>query len=89
METPEFTGEMLLAGGTLLILLGLLVGWLIGRRTSTAGQKYREVERKLDQVLQDKKSMCYKTKKSRTINTKRISSTFSKRIPTHVNQHFN
>jgi uncharacterized membrane-anchored protein YhcB (DUF1043 family) len=36
-------------------MLGLLLGLSVGRRTSSAGQKYREVERKLDQVLQDKK----------------------------------
>ena len=55
MESPEFSREMLLAAGAVLAILGLLFGYLLGRRTSTATQKYREVERKLDQVLQDKK----------------------------------
>ncbi|TDG14757.1 DUF1043 family protein [Seongchinamella unica] len=37
------------------LVAGLGLGTLLGRRSSPAGQKYREVERKLDQVLQDKK----------------------------------
>lgn len=55
MELPELSLEILLAGGAALTLLGIFIGWAIGRRTSAAGQKYRDVERKLDQVLQDKK----------------------------------
>lgn len=38
------------------LVLGAGVGLLVGQRTSAAGQKHREVERKLDQVLQDKKA---------------------------------
>ena len=56
MESPEFSLELLWAAGAALTVLGLLIGWLIGRRTGTAAQKYRQVERKLDQVLQDKKA---------------------------------
>ena len=37
------------------LIAGLGLGTLLGRRSSPTGQKYREVERKLDQVLQDKK----------------------------------
>lgn len=55
MELPELTVEILLAGGAALTLLGILIGWAVGRRTSAADQKYRDVERKLDQVMQDKK----------------------------------
>ena len=55
MESPEVSQEVLLAAGAALAILGLLLGYLFGRRTSTAAQKYREVELKLDQVLQDKK----------------------------------
>jgi hypothetical protein len=55
VEATELGWETLLAGGAALVFLGLWLGWAIGRRTSTAGQKYREVERKLDQVMQDKK----------------------------------
>jgi uncharacterized membrane-anchored protein YhcB (DUF1043 family) len=55
VESPEFSREVLLAAGAVLAILGLLLGYMLGRRTSTAAQKYREVERKLDQVLQDKK----------------------------------
>ncbi len=43
-------------GGIILVVLGLGLGLSIGRRTSTQSQKNREVERKLDQVLQDKKA---------------------------------
>lgn len=38
------------------LIVGLLLGLLLGRRSSPAGQKHREVERKLDQLLQDKKA---------------------------------
>ena len=55
MESTELSREVLLAAGIALAIVGLLIGYLFGRRTSTAAQKYREVERKLDQVLQDKK----------------------------------
>jgi uncharacterized membrane-anchored protein YhcB (DUF1043 family) len=43
-------------GGAVLLLLGLGLGMLLGRRTSPESQKSREVERQLDQVLQDKKA---------------------------------
>ncbi len=46
---------MLIGVGLVIAILGMLLGWAIGRRTSAAGKKYRDVERKLDQVLQDKK----------------------------------
>lgn len=38
------------------LVIGFGLGLLLGRRSSPAGQKHREVERKLDQVLQDKKA---------------------------------
>ncbi len=38
------------------LIAGLGLGLLLGRRSSPAAQKHREVERKLDQVLQDKKA---------------------------------
>ena len=37
------------------LILGLGLGVVMGRQSSPSGQKHREVERKLDQVLQDKK----------------------------------
>ena len=43
-------------GGAVLLLLGLGIGMLLGRRSSPQSQKNRDVERKLDQVLQDKKA---------------------------------
>jgi uncharacterized membrane-anchored protein YhcB (DUF1043 family) len=42
--------------GAVAALVGLGLGWLLGRRLSSEGQKYRDMERKLDQVLQDKKA---------------------------------
>lgn len=44
-----------LFSGLALVVLGIVLGLSIGRRTSSQSQKHREVERKLDQVLQDKK----------------------------------
>lgn len=55
MELSELTPPILAAGGVAILVIGLLLGWLVGRRTSAANQKYRDVERKLDQVLQEKK----------------------------------
>ena len=45
-----------LIGGAVLLLLGLGIGILLGRRSSPQSQKNRDVERKLDQILQDKKA---------------------------------
>lgn len=42
--------------GAALLLVGVGLGVLLGRGTSSDGQKSREVERRLDQVLQDKKA---------------------------------
>ena len=47
--------QLLAVASAVLAVLGAMLGYFIGRRTSTEGQKYREVERKLDQVLQEKK----------------------------------
>lgn len=55
MVLPEMTLQTMAAASFIVAILGTMLGYLIGRRTSTAGQKYREVERKLDQVLQEKK----------------------------------
>lgn len=38
------------------LLLGLGVGLLVGRRSSADSKKFREAERKLDQVIQDKRA---------------------------------
>ena len=48
--------EIEIIGGAVLLLLGLGIGMLLGRRSSPQSQKNRDVERKLDQVLQDKKA---------------------------------
>lgn len=56
MEAPDYNLIMLIAGGAALLLLGLGLGTLLGRRTSGAALKQREAERKLDQLLQDKRA---------------------------------
>ncbi len=56
MESPEYPLAVLAAASAGALIVGLLVGLLLGRRSSSGNQKYREVERKLDQVLQDKKA---------------------------------
>ncbi|MFT4822345.1 MAG: uncharacterized membrane-anchored protein YhcB (DUF1043 family) [Halioglobus sp.] len=45
-----------LLGGAILLFVSLGLGILTGRRMSPQGQKNRELETKLDQALQDKKS---------------------------------
>lgn len=55
MESAVYSLEALLGAGVGALIVGLLLGLVLGKRTSAAGQKSRDVERKLDQVLQDKK----------------------------------
>lgn len=47
---------IIIAAAIAALFVGLGLGLLIGRRSSPAEQKHRELERKLDQVLQDKKA---------------------------------
>lgn len=56
MESPEYSLAILIAAAAGALVVGLLAGLLMGRRSSPASQKHREVERKLDQVMQDKKA---------------------------------
>ena len=56
MESTVISLGTLIAAGAVVLIAGLGIGMLFGRRTSPAGQKYRDVERKLDQLLQDKKA---------------------------------
>jgi uncharacterized membrane-anchored protein YhcB (DUF1043 family) len=56
VEAPELSVELLVLGGLAIAIASLLLGWALGRGTSASGQKYREVERELDQVLQNKKA---------------------------------
>jgi uncharacterized protein len=56
VESPEYSLGVVLAVGAALAILGLLVGWATGRRTSAEAKKYRDIALKLDQVLQDKKA---------------------------------
>jgi uncharacterized protein len=56
VEPVEYSLEIVLAVGAIAIILGLLFGWLMGRRSSDTAKKYRDIALKLDQVVQDKKS---------------------------------
>lgn len=47
---------IVIASAVVCLLVGLGLGLLAGRRSSAEGRKYREVERKLDQVIQDKRA---------------------------------
>ena len=47
---------ILIAAAAIALVVGLAIGIMTGRHSSPAGQKQREVERRLDQVLQDKKA---------------------------------
>ena len=47
---------IVIVGAAAGLIIGLGLGLLLGRQSSPSGQKHREVERKLDQVLQDKKA---------------------------------
>jgi len=56
VESPEYSLGIVLAVSAALAILGLFVGWAIGRRTSAEAKKYRDIALKLDQVMQDKKA---------------------------------
>lgn len=56
MESPEYSLEILVAAGAALAILGLVLGWMIGRSTSATVKKNRDLALKLDQVMQDKKA---------------------------------
>ena len=56
MESTEYSLQMLVVVGAALVLLGLVLGMMAGRRTSGAARKHRDLTLKLDQVMQDKKA---------------------------------
>jgi uncharacterized membrane-anchored protein YhcB (DUF1043 family) len=56
VESPQFSTGILLAVGAILAVIGLMAGWLAGRRASTNDRKYRDLALKLEQVIQDKKA---------------------------------
>ncbi len=56
MEPVVITLPIMAIAALLLLGIGLGIGILMGRGMSSDAQKYRETERKLDQVLQDKKA---------------------------------
>jgi uncharacterized membrane-anchored protein YhcB (DUF1043 family) len=56
VDSPEYSLELLLAVGAALVLLGLMLGLMAGRRTAGVAKKHRDLTLKLDQVMQDKKA---------------------------------
>ena len=56
MEPAVYNLTFVIIVGAALLVVGLGIGLVLGRRTSTAGKKQRETERKLDQLLQDQKT---------------------------------
>jgi uncharacterized membrane-anchored protein YhcB (DUF1043 family) len=56
VESPGYTLEVLLAVGLAVGLVGVLLGWVAGRRSSPGAKKHRALTLKLDQVIQDKKA---------------------------------
>lgn len=56
MEPAGYSVGMVLAIAIVAIVAGLVLGLFMGRRTSDAERRYRDVALKLDQVMQDKKS---------------------------------
>jgi uncharacterized membrane-anchored protein YhcB (DUF1043 family) len=56
VEVPGYSLGVLLTVAAALAILGLVSGWLAGRRTSSAERKYRDVTLKLEQVMQDRKA---------------------------------
>jgi uncharacterized membrane-anchored protein YhcB (DUF1043 family) len=56
VESAQFSPVILIALGAALLIFGLGLGMVLGRRTSPAAQRQRATELKLDQVLQEKKA---------------------------------
>lgn len=56
METAGYSVGFVLAIAIVAIVAGAIFGLFMGRRTSEAARRYRDVALKLDQVMQDKKS---------------------------------
>ncbi len=56
MESAGYSSSLVLAVGAIAIIVGLGLGWVMGRRSSDTAKQYRDVALKLDQVIEDKKS---------------------------------
>jgi uncharacterized protein len=56
VESAEYSAGLVLVVGAIAVIVGLFMGWLMGRRSSDTAKKYRDIALKLDQVIQDKKS---------------------------------
>ena len=56
MESPEYSSGILLAVGIAATALVFFLGWLVGRNTSAATQKSRELAEKLERLVQEKKA---------------------------------
>ena len=56
MEASGYSLELLLTVAVAMTVIGILLGWTAGRRTSDDARKNRELALKLDQLTQDKKA---------------------------------
>lgn len=56
MEPVQYSLTIVIIVGAVLFIVGLGLGALFGRRSSPASQRQREVELKLDQLLQEKRA---------------------------------
>ncbi len=56
MEPAQYSLTVVILTGVALLVVGTVLGLMLGRRTSTAAQRLRQAELKLDQVLQDKRA---------------------------------
>jgi uncharacterized membrane-anchored protein YhcB (DUF1043 family) len=56
VDSAQYSLPIVIAIGAALFFLGLGLGVLLGRSTSPAAQRQRDAERKLEQLLQDKKA---------------------------------
>ncbi len=56
MEPDQYSITIVILTGAALLIVGLVLGLVLGRRSSAAAQELREAQLKLDQVLQDKRA---------------------------------
>jgi uncharacterized membrane-anchored protein YhcB (DUF1043 family) len=56
VEPVQYSQTIVIIVGAVLFVVGLGLGTLLGRRSSPAAQRQREVELKLDQLMQEKRA---------------------------------
>ena len=55
-DLPVYSLTLLIASSVAALVLGLAGGWLLGSRSTSENRRSRELERKLDLVMQEKKA---------------------------------